>query len=262
MRIISLIGLPKKSGETIEQLHYFEEAISVHPDVEYSRLFLKDYDIRSCKGCNTCFHKGEELCPLKDNVQKIVSEIDRADGVIFVSTIYSESITGVLKLLLDRLAYKYHRSQWYKKVAFHIVPKSNMIPRAMDYLTRVTGSWLLQNGGESREGIIKYHSPAYREKYSRNIRKKAELFLKRIQTARLPRPSLMQLITFNIWKYRAGLKEPGDRDFQYFSDEGLFKAEYYYPIRLSLFRKILLRLMMKGTLWYMKKQFGDLKDAI
>jgi|GEM_PF-5981230 len=45
-----------------------EESMKQLGDVEFEYVFLKDIDLKTCLGCEFCFDKGEELCPLKDDL--------------------------------------------------------------------------------------------------------------------------------------------------------------------------------------------------
>jgi len=36
-------------------------------EVEFDYLFLRDQNLKLCKGCFVCVTRGENLCPLKDD---------------------------------------------------------------------------------------------------------------------------------------------------------------------------------------------------
>lgn len=52
MKILTILGSPKKHGNTATVLKRFEELISPLHQVE--RINLRDYTIHGCLGCNVC----------------------------------------------------------------------------------------------------------------------------------------------------------------------------------------------------------------
>ncbi|MDI6856680.1 MAG: NAD(P)H-dependent oxidoreductase [Candidatus Thermoplasmatota archaeon] len=63
-------------------------------DVEFKYLFLKEINLEFCRGCGDCMAKGEEFCAIKDDAPAIKKEILSSDGVIFVSPVYINQVTG------------------------------------------------------------------------------------------------------------------------------------------------------------------------
>jgi hypothetical protein len=60
------------------------------------------------------------------------------------------------------------------------------------------------------------------------------------------KPKLAQILRFNLWKISAELKKdnyPGDYD--YWQDKGWLDKDYYYPIKINLFQKIILKIMIR-----------------
>jgi len=66
MKILAILGIPHK-GNTFLITQEIESFLKSHPDLEFEYLHLKDVDLKSCRGCYLCFHKGPEICPLKDD---------------------------------------------------------------------------------------------------------------------------------------------------------------------------------------------------
>lgn len=67
---------------------------------EVELISLKDKDIRFCKGCLAC--QKMMKCVIKDDAPEIVSKIQEADAIVFVTPIYYYELSGQLKTLLDR----------------------------------------------------------------------------------------------------------------------------------------------------------------
>lgn len=66
-----------------------------------SLLELKGKKINYCLGCNTC-KKNDGTCVYKDDVEKILEKMIKADIIVLASPIYFYSITGQMKTLIDR----------------------------------------------------------------------------------------------------------------------------------------------------------------
>ena len=84
MKLLFLNGSPRKRGNTAVTLGLLEEALRERfgeRDCEISAetLHISDLDIRSCRGCRACFDRGEEACPLKDDLLDLHAKIMAAD---------------------------------------------------------------------------------------------------------------------------------------------------------------------------------------
>lgn len=62
--------------------------------------------VNECLGCNKCFLEG--LCPQKDDMEKIKQEMLSSNLIIFASPVYLHSISGSLKIFIDRISYWSH----------------------------------------------------------------------------------------------------------------------------------------------------------
>lgn len=97
MKIISIASSYRKKGNTGNLIQLIEEQIKLianQQDVqlEFETIFLGHSDIQSCRGCRICFDKGEEMCPLKDELLTIRDKIREADGIILASPVYVEDV--------------------------------------------------------------------------------------------------------------------------------------------------------------------------
>ncbi|MHA2309316.1 MAG: flavodoxin family protein, partial [Candidatus Heimdallarchaeaceae archaeon] len=88
MKILAIIGSGRKQGNTsniasliLKRIEKLADGEENHLYVE--KLFLADYDLMHCLGCRACMDRGEEKCPLKDDLTRIKAKIDEADTVIF-----------------------------------------------------------------------------------------------------------------------------------------------------------------------------------
>ncbi len=102
MRIITLLGSPRKRGNTATVLEIFERLASQkRHNVE--RVNAVDWTVRGCLGCDTCFETLDEPgCAQDDDATWILEHILAADLVVYASPVYAWGFTGQLKPLIDR----------------------------------------------------------------------------------------------------------------------------------------------------------------
>jgi multimeric flavodoxin WrbA len=102
MKVIAFVGSARKKNtyKATEQLIYNLQSFG---EVECEIVSLSDFHIEVCKGCKLCLNKGEELCPLKDDRDKLIEKMNNSDGIIFASPNYSFNVSGLMKVFLDRL---------------------------------------------------------------------------------------------------------------------------------------------------------------
>lgn len=99
MKVLGIVGSRRKKGNTSilvqEALKPFREK-----GIETELLYLGDYNIKSCTGCEGC--KDTYKCVIKDDMEKIYQLILESDALILGSPTYFYSVTGDMKTFLDR----------------------------------------------------------------------------------------------------------------------------------------------------------------
>lgn len=156
MRILALMGSYRKRGNTariVEMIEAEMEALAARQDepLEFERVYLGHREIEFCRGCRTCFDRGEERCPLKDDVPAIRAQIDAADAIILASPVYVDDVSGILKNWIDRMAYICHRPALAGKCAYLIAtvadgPTSHTL-RTMNMALRTWGIHIVGQAG-------------------------------------------------------------------------------------------------------------------
>jgi multimeric flavodoxin WrbA len=262
MKVLAIIGSPKKTGNTIEQVRYFETQLKVKHAVDFEYLYLKDYNIEECVGCNNCFDKGESLCPLKDDVGTIISKINNADGTIWVTPIYSMHITYLLKKLIDRLAFIHHRPAFFNKPAYIIVVKGNQFSASIKYIKENLQSWGFNCTGKLGIPAIVNMPVTIQNLKLKLVKKHANNFTNEIINKRQLKPNLIQLLSFKMWQLRAGLQDETNADYKFFKDNNLFSKNYFYNTDIGILNAIISPLLFKFLVIYLKREFGDLKKGL
>lgn len=100
MKILGIVGSPRRGGNTDTLIQAaLNHATAQGAEVE--KLYLCDYNIGECLGCNRCNETCR--CVLNDGMQEIYQKLEAADALILGSPTYFYQVTGLTKLFLDRL---------------------------------------------------------------------------------------------------------------------------------------------------------------
>lgn len=230
MKILTIMGSMRKAN-TYNVVKRIEEKLKVigGEDLEFEYLFLKDYKLEYCRGCMICQKKGEFLCPIKDDRDKIFKIIINADGIIFASPVYVEQTSAIMKNFFDRFAYLCHRPIFFDRFAMAIatVAGSSLNP-TLNYLERVAILW----------GYNFVHKFGISETTIKNVEKYTDVASKKIHQAlknkKIQNPGMNRLIEFRILKIVFGKKE-NPADLEFFKN----KRRYYINVRTNLFKIVI-----------------------
>jgi multimeric flavodoxin WrbA len=101
MNIVTLLGSPRKRGNTATVLGWFEGQVAPAHRVE--RIDVVDHTVHGCRGCNAC-HKVLDApgCRQGDEAVAIFQRMMAADLVVYATPLYNWSFTAQLKALMDR----------------------------------------------------------------------------------------------------------------------------------------------------------------
>jgi multimeric flavodoxin WrbA len=102
--ILAIVGSPRKSGLTASLLKYFKEYVNeTEKDLEVNLIYLSDYTINHCNGCDGCLRK-PNVCSQndKDDMPKIEDAMKKADAIVIGAPSYFASVPGILKDIIDR----------------------------------------------------------------------------------------------------------------------------------------------------------------
>ncbi len=123
MKLLAINGSRRKKGNT----SYLIQSILTPADkggAQTEIIFLGDYDIGACTGCEGCASSWE--CVIKDDFAQIVKKIDDADGIVLASPAYWYSVTSDMKRFIDRcyslIQFPVNRKEWIGK--YHGVGKA------------------------------------------------------------------------------------------------------------------------------------------
>ncbi len=102
MKITTILGSPKKKGNTAKVLALFEEELAnLGHDVD--RVNIAGHDVKGCLGCGVCQQKTDEPgCVQKDDAVSIFEKMMAADAVVYASPLYCWGFSSQIKALIDR----------------------------------------------------------------------------------------------------------------------------------------------------------------
>lgn len=249
MKIAILMGSPRKK-DSYKVCETIKEEISKYlgEQVEVDYIMLNQLDIKECKGCEQCLIKGEQYCPIKDDLQELVHKMTEADGIILASPVYACQVTGSLKKVVDRLSYLFHRPQLVAKPIITVVTSAGGgIKPTQDYLKLVANGW-----GGHLVGEIKVVSPRYFEKrwgstgidkkYRNKISHQIEgvshqfaEYMKKKRNGESLKPSLYDVFLFNGLKSKTYTSKA---DYDYWNEKGWLKQHYYYATKMPMGSKL------------------------
>lgn len=102
MQVLALNSSPHRDkGGTGAILNPFLEGMKdAGADVEL--IYVRDLEIRPCKGCYVCWTKSPGTCVQKDDMAQILPKLASADIVVFATPVYVDGMTSTMKALMDR----------------------------------------------------------------------------------------------------------------------------------------------------------------
>ena len=192
------------------------------------------------KGCKLCLDKGEELCPLKDDRDKLIEKIINSDGVIFASPNYSFQVSALMKIFLDRVAFFFHRPNFFGKTFTSIVAQGIYGgEKIVKYFNFIGGGLGFNVVKGSCITTLEPMTEKGRKKIDKIIDKQSKKFYSTLMRKEYPIPSFLELMIFRMGRTsRKLMLDESWKDYTYFREKGWFKSDYYYPVKLNLLKKL------------------------
>jgi multimeric flavodoxin WrbA len=250
-RVTAFVGSAHEEGNTYKAVRQLMDDLQSFGDVDGEIVDLSQYRLETCRGCKTCFNKGEEHCPLNDDRDLLFAKIAASDGVVFASPTYVFQVSGWMKVFLDRFGFACHRPRFFGKTFTSIVTQGfvggRSARRYLDFVAPVLGF-------NRCKGVCLTGLDPMTEKEERRTRKAIARLSRRfhdhLNRPTHPVPSLLKLGMFRFSRktVQRGLTE-ASRDYTWYRDQGWFESDYYYPVRLGPLKKAAGRLFdAVGTL--------------
>ena len=81
MKLMAIVGSPRKGGNTDILIDKVIEGAKSRKDVEVTKIFITDKNIKYCTGCGG--HLGGKKCTQQDDMNEILSEMEKCDAFVF-----------------------------------------------------------------------------------------------------------------------------------------------------------------------------------
>jgi multimeric flavodoxin WrbA len=237
--VTAFVGSAHKGGATYTAACQFLEDLESFGDVHGEIVVLSDYNIGVCRGCKTCFERGEECCPLKDDRDVLIEKMMASDGVVFASPNYSFQVSAIMKIFLDRLGFLFHRPRFHGKTSTCIVVQGIYGGgKVVKYLEFVGGGLGVNLVKGSCIRTLEPMDEKALDKMETKLAKQSRRFHAQLLRPAHPAPSLFGLMMFRMGRTSIKLRVGEDkRDHVYYRDQGWFESDYYYPTHLGPFKK-------------------------
>jgi len=251
MKILVLVGSYRKNGNTDQITGLIKTALQNeagqhNETMEIETVYLGHQEIKSCRGCRVCFDRGEDKCPLKDDLLEIKTKMKQVDGILVSSPVYVNDVSGIVKNWIDRLAHVCHRPEFAGKCAYLVTTVgSSPTDHAFRTLNLAMSTWGFHIVGQTgfKTGALMKPDEIFAS-YQAKTQKIAHNLFMAIHKRQFARPSFMSLMMFRIqqlsWMHAAQTK----LDYQYWSGKGWTDPglEFYIPHQADPIKVALARL--------------------
>jgi multimeric flavodoxin WrbA len=239
MKVTAFVGSARKK-HTYNATEQFMHNLQSLGDIEYEIITLSNYHLEVCKGCMLCLNKGEELCSLKDDRDKLIEKMYNSDGIIFASPNYSFNVSGLMKVFLDRLGFIFHRPRFFGKTFTSIVVqgfyRGDKIIDYFNFIGKTLGFNVVKG---SCLNSLEPMTEKDQKKFNSIIDKQSKKFYFSLIKKEFPDPTLFQLMIFRMARTSMQLLlNENWRDYTYYKKNGWFESDYYYPTKLNPIKKL------------------------
>ena len=102
MQILTLLGSPRKHGNTDAVLRRFE-ARAIDAGHGVTRINLAERRVEGCLGCDCCQADDADLgCVQSDDADELLRQILAADLTVYAAPVYCWGVPAPMKALIDR----------------------------------------------------------------------------------------------------------------------------------------------------------------
>ena len=229
IKILAICGSPRK-GNTYEILEVLAYS---HPEIDFEILMLSEQHLKDCFGCYSCINNGEDSCPLKDDRNLIIEKMKSADGLVFASPTYARTVSALMKKFVERSSFLAHRPIFFGKYAMALATCAGF---GGDLTCNYLKENFTQCGFQFVPSVVLMVATKSEKESNSNRRKVLKAFKKliaAIQSKKIAKPSMGQLVYFNIFKAISELnKLKGWADYEFYKD----KHGYYYDIKIPVWK--------------------------
>lgn len=226
MKILALNGSNRSHGNTARVLDLLEEQLHREADqigetLDFELVSLGQLNLQMCRGCRICFDRGEEHCPLRDDLLPLKARMQAADALIVASPLYVDDVSRTTKNWMDRLAHLCHRPGFAGKLVYLLVTAGSSPTRhALQTLNGLTymGFQVIGRAGFKTGALSKQDD--IRTRHGARITQIARTIVRAVQHNVGRQPSFYALVVFKIQQLAWQRETPGSVDYAYWAGHG------------------------------------------
>jgi len=103
MKVLAINGSPNGAKGNTECVLQPFLAGAREAGAETEVIYLKDYEIKHCIGCFTCWAKTPGVCVHKDDMAGLLEKLRQAQVVVYATPLYVFTMSGLMKDFVDRI---------------------------------------------------------------------------------------------------------------------------------------------------------------
>lgn len=261
MKILTIIGSPRKNGNSCRAAKNLEGMMKQTGNYEFEYLYLRDVRLEACRGCFNCVTRGIQFCALKDDREIIEGKMKEADGLVLASPAYVMNVSALMKNFIDRLACLCHRPAYHGRKALVLSTSGGAgLKETLNYMAMVTEAWGYKVAGKC--GLVTAPWPAtggLKKKNAGIMEKAVRKFDESLKSASKEKSAEIQAgyrdyLSFRVFQtISRNVKEYLPADFLFYENK-----KYFRPARIGVLTRIAAEIMLKGIFFLMKdKGPGD-----
>jgi multimeric flavodoxin WrbA len=228
MRIVVILGSPKKNGAGMLAAKDIESVMNESDSFDFEYIQLSDVGLGLCRGCFLCISKGEEFCPMSEDREMLQARLEQADGIILISPTYVQDVPWVMKNFIDRFAFTHHRPILLDK-------KVMAVANGGAGLKRVRESLSMAIGGPDIVAELDYISPNWpmspraSAKRDKAVRRSVSKFMAAIEKGG-HEPTFSKYLMFRFFKDISNeMEDCLPADHRYYSN----KEDYHTSVKIN-----------------------------
>ena len=252
MKILLLQSSGRSAGNTARAVRVAEEALMAEAAgagvvLETETVDLARCEIGPCRGCRSCFDRGESTCPLDDEILSIKEKMRAADGLLLAGPVYVNDVNGIMKNWIDRLAHVCHRPEFAGKTAM-LLATTGSTPAAHTLRSMQVPLWTWGYRIAAQTWIAAgalMPADEVSARHGEKIGRAARRFFRDIRENRAADPSFLSLLVFRIQQAGWGRAAPSTIDYSYWKDKGWLdtrRCTWFLPHRANRLKVAVARL--------------------
>jgi multimeric flavodoxin WrbA len=106
--VVAVLGSPRRNGNCAALLRAVLAELELR-GATVETIHLSAHDVRYCAGHDDCADR--ECCAIKDDAPALLDRVYEADALVLASPVYTDNISGQMKVFLDRACHDYSRGR-------------------------------------------------------------------------------------------------------------------------------------------------------